>query len=441
MSTATAADFDPVAEQLLTESRDRKYARLGGRESLTRWLFAVGFLIAAIPLALFAPTARSESPLLFCLLVGAFALSSRIQFEVGSGSTIPTQVILVPMLFVLPAGTVPVAVALGLVLGHLPEFCSAKLPLGRVSVTIGNAWYSLGPALVFLAFKEPDARPAAWSVLLIALVAQSATDFTTSVGREWFVLRIPPRQLVRPLLWVMMIDALLAPVGLAAALGSLVTKAALLLPLPLLGLIWIFARERTHRLDQALELSSAYRGTAYLLGDVVEADDEYTGTHSREVVDLVLAVCDDLRLDQRSRRRAEFAALLHDVGKIRIPTEIINKPASLTPAEREIINTHTIEGERLLLRVGGLLAEVGTIIRSCHEDYDGTGYPDGLAGNAIPLVARIVSCCDAYNAITTNRPYRKARSQEAALTEIANNRGTQFDPQVVDSLTRVIRGM
>ena len=121
------------------------------------------------------------------------------------------------------------------------------------------------------------------------------------------------------------------------------------------------------RIDHELELRDAYRGTAFLLGDVVEADDAYTGTHSRDVVELTLAVADELGLSARERRDAEFAALLHDVGKVRVPNEIINKPGPLTTEEREIIEQHTVEGERLLLRVGGLLGEIGRIVRSCHE--------------------------------------------------------------------------
>src|SRR4051794_15706171 len=391
MNAATSIVFDPVAEQLLTEGRDRKFAGLGGRERATRWAFAVAFVVTASTLAAFPHSERAFSPLSFVVLVAAFAVASRIEFEVGSGGATPTELILVPMLFLLPAGTVPLAVAGGLVAGRLPELCRGTLPLERISVTIGNAWYAIAPAAVFLAFGEPDGYPAAWGVLAVALVAQFASDFSISVAREWLALRIDPRRLVGPLLWVFMIDALLAPIGLAAAVASDTTRAALLLPLPLLGLIWVFARERTDRLDQAVELSGAYRGTAYLLGDVLEADDEYTGTHSRQVVELVLGVCDELGLDRRSRRTAEFAALLHDIGKIRIPSEIINKPGLLTPAERAIVNTHAEEGERLLLPIGGLLAQVGTIVRSCHESFDGSGYPDGLAGEQIPLLARIVA--------------------------------------------------
>ena len=101
------------------------------------------------------------------------------------------------------------------------------------------------------------------------------------------------------------------------------------------------------------------------------------------------------------------------------------------------MNTHTIEGQRLLDRVGGLLAEVGTIVRSCHERVDGRGYPDGLSGDEIPLVARIVACCDAFNAMTTDRPYRARLPLEEAVAELERNAGTQFDSDVVQALVRV----
>ena len=206
--------------------------------------------------------------------------------------------------------------------------------------------------------------------------------------------------------------------------------------LPLVALLRTFAGERQRRIDHALELSDAYRGTAFLLGDVVEADDAYTGSHSRHVVDLVLAVCDELQLSSTDRRDAEFVALLHDVGKIRIPSEIINKPGKLDAAERAIIETHTIEGEEMLERVGGLLGHVGRLVRSCHEHWDGNGYPDRLAGEAIPLVARIVCACDAFSAMTTDRPYRAARTEAEAVDEMVRCAGTQFDPDVVAALAR-----
>jgi HD-GYP domain-containing protein (c-di-GMP phosphodiesterase class II) len=200
----------------------------------------------------------------------------------------------------------------------------------------------------------------------------------------------------------------------------------------------VFARERRVRIDHELELRDAYRGTAFLLGDVVEADDEYTGIHSHDVVELTLKVADELGLSARERRDAEFAALLHDVGKVRVPNSIINKAGPLDDDERAVMERHTIEGERLLLRVGGLLGEIGRVVRSCHERWDGKGYPDGLAGEQIPLIARIVSCCDAYNAMTSDRSYRKALAVEVAVEELRTCSGTQFDPQVVDALVTAL---
>jgi HD-GYP domain-containing protein (c-di-GMP phosphodiesterase class II) len=230
------------------------------------------------------------------------------------------------------------------------------------------------------------------------------------------------------------IDAGLAPVGLAVAFAAQSSPYGVVLALPLVALLSGFARERRVRIDHELELRDAYRGTAFLLGDVVEADDEYTGIHSRDVVELTLKVADTLGLSARERRDAEFAALLHDVGKVRVPKEIINKPGPLTDGERKVMEQHTVEGERLLLRVGGLLGEVGRIVRSCHERYDGEGYPDGLAGDQIPLIARIVACCDAFNAMTTDRSYRKAMPLGEAVAELRRSSGTQFDPRVVDAL-------
>jgi putative nucleotidyltransferase with HDIG domain len=174
-----------------------------------------------------------------------------------------------------------------------------------------------------------------------------------------------------------------------------------------------------------------------LLGDVVEADDAYTGSHSRGVVELSLAVSDQLGLNDRQRRNVEFAALLHDVGKIAVPKEIINKEGPLDPEEWEVMYQHTIKGEEMLDQVGGVLSEVGRIVRSSHEHYDGSGYPDGLRGEEIPIEARVVACCDAFSAMITTRTYRKAMPLEAALAEVRACSGTQFDPRVAESLALV----
>lgn len=430
--------LDPVAEALVEESRARQASSLSGRERLAAWAIGLAFLAVAAPLAITAPTERAPGAWLAVLLVAAYGLASRIEFEIGSGFAVPTQLVLVPMLLVLPAGAVPIAVALGYTCARLDLYLGGRERPERVVMLLGSSWFAVGPAAVFLAAGEPGAELRNWPVLAGAVAAQFAVDLASSVGREWLAAGVPPRLVLGPLGWVFMVDALLAPIGLLAAIGMDETRGAFVLALPLLVLLAVFARERQARIGHALELSGAYRRTALLLGDVVEADDSYTGSHSRHVVDLVLAVADELQLSPADRRDAEFAALLHDVGKIRIPGEIIGKPGPLTPAERRVMETHTVEGQRLLERVGGALGDVGPIVRSCHEHYDGGGYPDGLAGAEIPLVARIVCACDALSAMTTDRPYRAAMPLADALDELRRNAGGQFDPRVVLALEAVL---
>jgi HD-GYP domain-containing protein (c-di-GMP phosphodiesterase class II) len=152
------------------------------------------------------------------------------------------------------------------------------------------------------------------------------------------------------------------------------------------------------------------------------------------VLVLALGVAEALGLDSTRRRNVEFAALLHDVGKVYVPKEIINKRGPLNDREWGVIRRHTLEGEAMLNKIGGALSEVGRIVRASHERYDGQGYPDGLAGTTIPIEARIVTACDAYSAMTTDRPYRSARTPTAAIAELYACAGTQFDPDVVTAL-------
>jgi putative nucleotidyltransferase with HDIG domain len=234
--------------------------------------------------------------------------------------------------------------------------------------------------------------------------------------------------------WTYATDACLSCAGLLIAASAVERPGLLLLAMPLIALFGLFARERQARMDHTLALSTAYRGTAMLLGDVIEDDDEYTGVHSRAVVDLSLAIAARLKLDATTRRNVEFGALLHDVGKIRVPKEIIHKPGKLNDEEWAIMRQHTVYGEQMLRQVGGALSSVGKVVRHSHERWDGTGYPDGLAGKAIPIESRIVSGCDAFNAMTTNRPYRRAMSLEEAVAELRRCSGGHFDPQIVHAL-------
>jgi HD-GYP domain-containing protein (c-di-GMP phosphodiesterase class II) len=439
-TTPRSVLLDPEEQRVIEERRARRLHRLARRELFSFAVFAAGFVAAALLLALLVPSHRHPSILAVLVLIAAYAAAFRLDFEIGSGSAIPTELVLVPMLFVLPIGLVPFAVAAGVVLGSLDEHVRGSLSLARVPMRIVVASHAVGPALVLAIAGERGPRLSDWPLYVVALFSQFAVDTLWAAGREWIALGVRPSVQLRAMVWVYAIDAGLAPMGLAVAFAAQPSPYGVVLALPLVGLLSVFARERRVRIDHELELRDAYRGTAFLLGDVVEADDEYTGVHSREVVDLTLSVVEQLGLSAQERRDAEFAALLHDVGKVRVPKEIINKPGPLTPEERKVMEKHTVDGERLLLRVGGLLGEIGRVVRSCHERYDGRGYPDGLAGENIPLLARIVSCCDAYNAMTSDRSYRKALPQETAIAELRAGSGTQFDPQVVDALIAALGG-
>jgi HD-GYP domain-containing protein (c-di-GMP phosphodiesterase class II) len=439
MSTAASTPagsilLDPEEQRVIEEQRARRLHGLARREFWSFAVFAGGFLAAAVLLAVLVPSQRDPSLVAVLVLIAAYAAAFRLDFEIGTGSAIPTELILVPMLFVLPVGLVPLAVAAGVVLGSLDECIRGSLRVGRAGLRIVIAWHAVGPALVLALAGERGPRLSDWPLYVVALLSQFAFDTACAAGREWLALGVRPSVQLRAMVWVYAIDAGLAPVGLAVAFTTESSAYGVLLALPLVGLLSVFARERRVRIDHELELRDAYRGTAFLLGDVVEADDSYTGAHSRDVVDLTLRVVDELGLSPRERRDAEFVALLHDVGKVLVPKSIINKPGPLTADERAVMERHTVEGERLLLRVGGLLGEVGRIVRSCHERFDGKGYPDGLSGEEIPLLARIVACCDAFNAMTSDRSYRKAMPAAEAVAELRRARGTQFDPAVVDAL-------
>jgi HD-GYP domain-containing protein (c-di-GMP phosphodiesterase class II) len=435
-SASPAVSADRLSDDALVEYQRSHASRHLARRHSAPLLAATFALVSG--LALLLPAHRALSPLAFAVTVGCYALAARVQFEFGSGFALPTQVAFVAMWFLLPPRMIPLAVCLAMLLARLPQLWSGRVPLDRLALQIAAGWHAVGPALVLFLWAAHAPRWSAAPIYLAALAAQFAFDFAAGYLVTRPVIAVTPLRQVRMMAPAFAVDALLTPLALLVAFATYGKPWALLLVLPVLALFATFAKERQRRIDHALQLSGAYRGTAILLGDVIEADDEYTGAHSRDVVDLVLAVADRLGLDAQERQRAEFAALLHDIGKVKIPSEIINKPGPLDPAERALMNTHTIIGQNMLDQVGGMLGEVGHLVRSCHERWDGGGYPDGLAGEAIPRAARIVCACDAWSAMTSDRSYRKALPQEVAAAELLACAGTQFDPRVVAALVAVL---
>jgi diguanylate cyclase (GGDEF)-like protein len=175
------------------------------------------------------------------------------------------------------------------------------------------------------------------------------------------------------------------------------------------------------------------------LAQALEERDSYTGEHSESVVDLTGRVAEALALDGHEIKTVRSAALLHDIGKVGIPDEILHKSGPLDEQEWEIMRQHPAMGERILRAIPGMGA-VARIVRHEHERWDGSGYPDGLAGEEIPIGARIILACDAYHAMTSDRPYRAAMSHHVAMSELSSNAGSQFDPKVVEALVGYLYG-
>jgi diguanylate cyclase (GGDEF)-like protein len=178
-------------------------------------------------------------------------------------------------------------------------------------------------------------------------------------------------------------------------------------------------------------LEATFVSTVEALANALEANDEYTSSHTRWITDMALKVGRTLGFDPRQLKQLELGALFHDIGKIGIPASILLKPGPLTPDERKIMQQHPELGAMILAPIERL-SEVRSIVRSCHEHYDGRGYPDRISGEEIPLESRIILVCDAFHAMTTDRPYRKCLPVEEACRRLREAVGTQFDPTVVE---------
>jgi putative nucleotidyltransferase with HDIG domain len=198
-------------------------------------------------------------------------------------------------------------------------------------------------------------------------------------------------------------------------------------------------RERSERLlDSYRRLEESALEAVESLNAAVDAKDPYTAGHSQRVQRIALAIGAELGLDATALDALRFAGLFHDIGKLRVPDAILTKPEALTPEEYDIIKRHPDDGAAIVGRLGRLRGAV-PLIRHHHERWDGGGYPDGLAGGAIPLEASVVGLADAWDAMTSDRPYSRARTIEAAAAEIRNGRGSQFAPDVVDAFFAALR--
>jgi diguanylate cyclase (GGDEF)-like protein len=742
MSSLEAYGEEPqsATEQLLERSWEVRERRASERELIVEAAAAALFVITAGVLLLVGGGLAALRPEVAALLVGVYALVGRIEFPVGAGYVVPTQLILVPMLLMLPPATVPVAVGLGLAGGSAVDCALGRVSPRRILSAVPDAWHAVGPALVLMIAGSPTIGFSDLPLLAAAFAAGCIVDLASSLVRMRLTGVVPDVRLqMRVIALVWAVDASLAPLGFLAAIATRQGYAAILFALPLVFLLWLLARDRSQRIDQAyhrlklveqerarlqvavrrlgdafaakldlsglleillhgsvealdaaagrleirggpapLQLAAGAGGALELLehdfagdppaagpvqvaegggwrlslpmripaaprevlgtlrfvrdGRAFEQDEialiaeliskaalsaaeiiahhaireqvvtdsltglgnrrklgadlavalqdaavgrpsllllfdldgfkDYNDTfghlagdallarlgaklqravdgfgaayrlggdefcahvdlegqdsdalilkaaaalsetglefsiraslgvvllpHEADSADHALQIADErmyankrtrstaarsqagevlLRtmhakqpdLDEHSSNVAELAsrvarrlgmggealdeiaraAELHDIGKVGIPDAILNKPSGLSAGEWAFIHQHTILGERIL-HGAPALRPVARLVRASHERWDGTGYPDRVRGDEIPLGARIVSVCDAYEAMTANRTYRAAIPHEVACQELLRASGSQFDPAVVDAFLTVI---
>ncbi|MDT5056389.1 MAG: hypothetical protein QOF66_4755 [Mycobacterium sp.] len=264
ISDATVSDADVLdVDPLLEESRSRPSSPLTRREWLASSLSAGGYVVAAAAMLVGFDVGLSEVRLpVAAFFIVAYAVVSRVEFEIGTGAAVPTEIVLVPMLFVLPPAIVPVAVALAYMAGAMLDIATGKLRPQRLPVVLSTCWHAIGPAFVLAMWAT---RQPSWHDLPLyaaALLAQFGFDLVSSLARESVGFDISPAAVVTFMRPVFLVDALLAPVGLTAAFVIAPHPLALLGVLPLAGLMWVFARDRHDRIDQALALSHAYHGAS-----------------------------------------------------------------------------------------------------------------------------------------------------------------------------------
>ncbi|MBN1256576.1 MAG: response regulator [Planctomycetes bacterium] len=190
-------------------------------------------------------------------------------------------------------------------------------------------------------------------------------------------------------------------------------------------------------IDAIVEHEKLFLGTLQALAQIIDARDPYTQQHSKSVALLSKHVAMELKLSSREVSAAEIAGALHDIGKIGVPESILTKPGRLTFEEMEIMKQHPARSANILKTVPGM-EHIIPVLRAHHERYDGCGYPDGLQGKEIPLLSRILSVCDTWDAMVSDRPYRKALSEEKAKAILIECKGTQLDPEIVDAFLRCL---
>jgi putative nucleotidyltransferase with HDIG domain len=397
---------------------------------LLTWLLAVGRAdVPAMETALVA-------------LVAALAERSRVRLTANSEISIS----LVPIVFAaVSLGPVPAALV-----GAAAMLGDFRRPLMRWAVysASGAITGTVASLAAGLAGGGIDSRTGAiaLSTMVAAFVAQTAdlgfamlTLAVRGTGRPQTLLRtVGP---IMPLAGILAV-ALVAPLSLGYEAATPWVLVFFLVPV--VALQRVFSMYRSQR-DLAISLATAVEqqrrsnvSFASALVATLEARDKYTAGHSSAVAIYARDIAEALRLTEDETTLAHLAGLVHDIGKIGLPAAILDKPGPLTTTERAEIERHPIIGEQILSNIS-TYARIALIVRHHHERVDGLGYPDGVRGEEIPMLARIICVADAYNAMTSDRPYRNAMDSSVAIERLIQGAGTQFDEVVVTAFDAILR--
>jgi diguanylate cyclase (GGDEF)-like protein len=334
-----------AANSLVRASRTRAGQPLTGRDQWTTASLAVLFVSAAATMAFVFPWRTDVSVAQTMLLIIAYALVSRVEFEIGSGSAVPTQLLFVPMLFALPAPIVPLCVASGYVLGGVIDYAVGRIHIHRTLVLVSSSWYSIGPALVFTVAGVGDPQWNDWPLDTAALATQFIFDLCSSSAREWIAFGTPVNRLLPFLAWVYTADALLAPLGLLAVFATPNVATAYVLTLPMVALLTLLAHDRRARIDDALTFSTAYEDAS-----LKARKDALTGVGNRLAWQEACALADA----RRAASEQSVSVILLDVDGLKIANDTRGHAFGddVLQAMGELIQDNVRDND-LVTRIGG----------------------------------------------------------------------------------------
>jgi hypothetical protein len=436
----------PVAH-LLAAWRARLAVPLGDRESVVVGVLALGYLAAAVAVSVALPSERGLEPLVLLALFAAYVGVSRVRFEVGAGYVSAEQLVFVPLLFAAPLPLVSVLVPVAFALSDLPDILAGRAHRDRWVNALADSWFALGSVTVLGVFAPGAPRLELAAVYLAALAAQVGLGTTVALAREYFVRRLTLRDELRLAAAAYQLDVLLSPVGFAIAFAAAASGPLVLVSLvPVAAGVAVLAR--LHRVGCDRLVAEHEARWRRFLRDARRLEREAERDVSEDwrcMPGLALAIGAELGLDMDAR--AEVAQAAQAAARSAASDASSATPRPLAAARRLALAAALIEARLDRAGCGGSAAGLrlerlryqAELVRLSRERVDGSGYPEGLRGEAIPLGARIIACCEAYSAMTAGRPHRAPMSGEIALEELRRGSGRQFDRAVVDALVRALR--